>query len=482
MKRIVVIGGGISGLSIAWNIVRRDPATEVVLLERGARTGGNIRTEVVDGYRCESGPDGFLDNSPATLELVRQLGIQPRLQPSSDAARRRFVYRRSARSAGLQSPGQRSAAEHLHEVPTGLLGFLTTRLLTLRGKARVACEPFGRSAPAGDESIHAFAARRIGREAAAVMVDSMVSGIFAGDSRVLSLRACFPKMYELERTHGSLVKALIATRKTRKKEDAAGAPAGRLTSFVDGMSELVNTLTERLGPVVRLSTPATFVRRSTGRAWQVGIPGGTITADAVVLAGPATEASTLLYPLDRSVAEDLNRIPTAPLAVVCLGYDAAAAGPLAGFGFLVPRSEGVRILGALWETSIYPNRAPEGKALLRVMLGGALDPDAVSLSDAEMIRTVRDDLQRTMGLCAVPEFIRIIRHRRGIPQYVGGHLDRLARIDAALARLPGLHLAGNSYRGVSINNCIAEAPMVADAALRSAYQSAPALEETVAGG
>lgn len=458
MTRIVVIGGGISGLSIAWTIGRRDPSAEVILLERRSRTGGNIWTELVDGYRCEAGPDGFLDNAPATLELVKQLGIEDRLQPSSDAARRRYIFR----------------SGRLHEIPTGPRGFVTTRLMSVAGKARLLCEPLGRKAPDGDESILAFASRRIGREAASVMVDSMVSGVFAGDARALSLRACFPKMWELEREYGSLVKALIATRKTRKKDDAAGAPAGRLTSFVNGMSELVDTLTERLGPAVRLSTPATFVKRLEGGGWQIGVPGGTFEADAIVLAGPASEAAALLHPMDRELADDLNQIPTASLAVVCLGYDAAAAGPLSGFGFLVPRSEGTRILGTLWETSIYPNRAPEGKALLRVMIGGALDPDAVSVPDAELIRTVRDELQRTMGLNAVPEFVKIVRHRRGIPQYVGGHLDRLARIDAALTRLPGLHLAGNSYRGVSINSCIAEADGVAQHAIASASHNAAA--------
>lgn len=456
MKRIVVIGGGISGLSIAWAISRSDPATEVVVLERGRRTGGNICTEVVDGYRCESGPDGFLDNAPATLELARQLGLEGRLQPSSDAARRRYIFRKGT----------------LHEVPTGPLAFLTTGLLSVRGKVRLLCEPFGPKAPGGDESIFGFASRRIGREAASVMVDSMVSGVFAGDARTLSLRACFPKMWELEHTYGSLVKALLATRKSRKKEDAAGAPSGRLTSFVNGMSELVEALTDRLGPAIRLATPATFVRRLDGGGWQVGIPGGRIDADAVVMTGPSSEAATLMYPLDESLAEDLNRIRTAPLAVVCLGYDATAAGPLPGFGFLVPRSEGVRMLGALWETSIYTNRAPEGKALLRVMIGGALDPDAAAVPDAELVQTVRDELQRTMGLYAVPEFVRIVRHRRGIPQYAGGHLDRLQRIDGALTRLPGLHLAGNSYRGVSINSCIAEAATLAALALESAERHA----------
>jgi oxygen-dependent protoporphyrinogen oxidase len=456
MTRIVVIGGGISGLSIAWSIRRRDPATEVVLLERGPRTGGNIRTEVVDGYRCEWGPDGFLDNAPATLELVQELGLEERLQPSSAAARRRYIYRKG----------------RLHEVPTGPVSFLTTRLLSIRGKLRLFGEPFARPAPPGDESIFGFASRRIGAEAASVMVDSMVSGVFAGDARSLSLRACFPRMRELEQTHGSLVKALIATRKSRKQEDAAGAPAGRLTSFVNGMSEIVDTLTRKLGPSVRLSTPATFLKRTSGGGWQVGIPGGLIEADAVVMAGPSSETAALVYSLDQLLADDLNRIATASLAVVCLGYDTQAAGPLPGFGFLVPRSEGLRLLGALWETSIYPNRAPEGKSLLRVMIGGALDPDAVALSDAALVGTIRDELHKTMGLSAVPEFVKIVRHRRGIPQYGGGHLDRLARIDHALTHLPGIHLAGNSYRGVSINNCLAEAPGIAEAALQSAARHA----------
>ena len=452
--RIAIIGGGIAGLSIAYAIRRREPAASVIVLERTPQPGGNIRTEVADGYTCEWGPDGFLDNAPATLALVQALGIGTRLQTSSDSARRRFIFR----------------ADRLHEVPTSPRAFLQTGLLSTRAKLRLLCEPLGSGPPQGDESIHDFAARRIGGEAAAIMVGSMVSGIFAGDAQALSLKACFPKMWELEHEHGSLVRALIATRKTRKKDDAAGAPAGRLTSFKGGMSDLIAGLQAALGDIVRTSTPALSLTRRPDGSWRLEIPGGSLDADAVVLAGPAAESAGLVRPLDAAMADELDGIRTAPLAVVCLGFDAAAAGPLDGFGFLVPRSEGVRILGALWETSIYPDRAPQGKALMRVMIGGATDPAALDLDDEALLRTVREDLTQTMGLRAAPEFVKIIRHRRGIPQYVLGHAERMARLDGMAGRHGPLVLAGNSYRGVSINSCIAEADGLAARALGAAQE------------
>ncbi len=275
-------------------------------------------------------------------------------------------------------------------------------------------------------------------------------------------------MWDLETQHGSLVRAMIATRRQRKATDAPGAPAGRLTSFIDGMAELVEALTDTLADVVRTKTRALTVRRGPGtEGWTVLTTAGPIYADAVVLAGPAAESSEFLRTLDPRLACELDDIPTAPVAVVALGYDASAIGPLDGFGFLVPRREGIRTLGALWETSIYPNRAPEGKALLRVILGGAKDRSAVTLNDDELLAIVRGDLETTMGLTASPEFVKVTRHMRGIPQYERGHLARLERIDAHVATHPGLHLAGNSYRGVSMNSCVAEADHIAEAVLSS---------------
>ena len=463
-KRIVIAGAGIAGLSTAWAIKQRAPEVDVVVLERSPRAGGNIRTEHVDGYTCESGPDGFLDNAPATLALVHELGLASRLLPSNDQARRRYIFRNG----------------RLSEVPTSPGIFLKTPLLSARGKLRILFEPFASARRDDDESIGEFATRRIGSEAAAVFVDPMVSGVFAGDAAALSLKACFPTMRQIEDDHGSLIRGLIATRRTRKRTDAPGAPAGRLTSFTGGMSDLIDGLTRQLGSMVHTSTAVTSIwrnqtptlspNRSAGRAYVVATPQGTLDADAVVLSGPAAESAAIVRELDEPLAASIEGIPTSPLAVVCLGYDEAVMRSncsLDGFGFLVPRGEGIRILGALWETSIYQYRAAAGKVLIRVMIGGARDPDAVSLCDAELRRIVRNDLQHTMNVSAMPEFVKVTRHARGIPQYVRGHQKRMQRIDALLTAHHGLFLAGNSYRGVSINACIANARGMADSVLRA---------------
>ena len=448
--RIVVAGAGISGLSVAWAVRQRRPDAEVVVLERASRTGGNIRSERIDGYLCEWGPQAFLDNSPPTLELVRDAGLEAQLQPCDETAPNRYIFRH----------------ERLHEVPTSLSSFAKTRLLSIKGKARLACEPFARRRPADEESIHEFASRRIGGEAADVLVDSMVSGIFGGNARTLSLPACFPRISQLEQQHGSLIRAQIAAARERRTAPQLGGPAGRLTSFTGGMADLTTALTHALGQAVRLSTAAVHIHEERApRRYAVTTSSGRIEADAVVLAGPASESARVLRGIDTELSDLLGGIQTAPMAVVCLGYDAGdlqAGCRLKGFGFLVPRSEAVRILGTLWESQTFPDRAPGGKALLRVMVGGACDAGVVALDDDRLLALVRKDLRTTMGIKADPEFARIFRHVRGIPQYLKGHLARLARIDRRLRRYPGLYLAGNSYRGVSMNACIAEAGVVAD--------------------
>jgi protoporphyrinogen/coproporphyrinogen III oxidase len=466
MTRVAVVGGGIAGLAAAHALRAQAPDTDIVVLEGRDRVGGHVRTDTVDGYVCESGPDGFLDNAPHTLALVDSLGIASSVLASRDEARRRYIFR----------------GGRLHEVPMSPGAFVTSGLLSIGSKLRVFAEPFAARAPRHDESILHFAERHIGREAAHVLVGSMVSGIFAGDPSQLSLRACFPKMHEMDATYGSLVRAMLATRRERRNENGMGAPAGRLTSFAGGMEELVRALARSLGPdVVRTGSRVSDLRirhsaavpgpRLVGaRAFSLSSNGQRVEADAVVLAGPAHETAELVRAFAPAAATMMSAIQTAPIAVVCLGYDDAALtanrGALDGFGFLVPRGEQVRILGALWETSIYANRAPAGKALLRVMIGGATDPGVVDLSDAGLLAVVRDDLQRTMGLTIAPEFVRIVRHARGIPQYTAGHLARLERMEAALAPFPGLFVAGNSYRGVAMNACIEDgvrlAPRIAE--------------------
>jgi oxygen-dependent protoporphyrinogen oxidase len=448
VKHVAIVGGGVAGLALAHALGQkgaRARGVEALVLERSPRAGGNIRSEVRDGYLLEAGPNGFLDSAPETLDLVRELGLEGELLPSHDRARKRYIFRRG----------------RLHPLPGGPGAFLTSGLLSWPGKLRVALEPLARPRPEGDETIHEFASRRIGREAAEVLIDPMVSGVFGGDSRRLSLRACFPAMWTMETDHGGLFRALLAkTWAKRKTKGTAplGAPLGRLTSFRGGTETLVRALARargdalKTGVLVRGLAPA-------GDGYELALEGGgVVAADAVVLAGGAGESARVVEGLDGELASLLRGIPSAALAVVCLGYEESRLPrALDGFGFLIPRGEGPRILGVLWDSSIYPGRAPSGRALLRAMIGGAHDDGALALDDAALLSVVRKDLALTMGLEADPVLVRIFRHPRGIPQYTVGHLDRLARAEARLERLPGVYLAGNSYRGVAINACVAEA-------------------------
>jgi oxygen-dependent protoporphyrinogen oxidase len=451
-RHVAIVGAGIAGLSVAHALLARGAAAQgidVSVLERAPRAGGHIRTENIGGFLCEWGPNGFLDNAPTTLALVRDLGLDAQVQPSDDRARTRFIFR----------------GGKLQPLPGGPWGLATSRLLSWPGKLRLAMEPFAQKRPDRDETIHEFASRRIGVEAADVLVDSMVSGVFGGNARELSLRACFPKMWELERDHGSLLRAMIARRRQRPRRhgEPIGTPLGRLTSFRGGAEELVRGLVARLGDVVRTGVEVSSVTKGNGR-YRLDIGRlALVEADAVVLASGASTTARMVRALDTPLADTLDTMPTAGMVVVCLGYAARAFGhPLNGFGYLIPRNEGMRTLGVLWDSSVYPGRAPEGHVLLRVMLGGATDPEAVNLDDAALLDDARREITAAMGVDATPDLVRIIRHRTGIPQYTVGHFDRLARAEECLARWPGIVLAGNAYRGVSINACIADAQAVAD--------------------
>ncbi|BCS32165.1 protoporphyrinogen oxidase [Luteitalea sp. TBR-22] len=453
--RVAIVGGGIAGLAVAHALRQQGAGArgvEVVVLERGQRPGGNIRTDVIDGFTCEWGPNGFLDNAPATLALVDDLGLRPRLQPSDDRARRRFIWRNG----------------RLHPLPGGPIDFLASSLLSWPGKLRIAMEPFASRRPDGDESIHAFASRRIGREAADVLIDSMVSGVFGGDARALSLRACFPKMWQLETDHGGLFRALLARRRQhpRRNGEAIGSPLGRLTSFVGGSEDLVRGLATRLGDVVRTGVDVQAVSRNP-QGYTIAIEGDApLHADAVVLASGSATTARMVRGLDAGLADTLAAIPSATMVVACVGFrEDQLPAPLDGFGYLVPRSEGIRTLGVLWDSSVYPGRAPQGHVLMRAMLGGATDPGAIDLDDQALLDVVRGDLRRIMRIEVAPTFVKVFRHALGIPQYTVGHLARLDAAEARLAALPGLLLAGNAYRGVAINACIADAADVASRAL-----------------
>lgn len=457
-KRILVVGGGISGLTIAYEIQQRALAdgapVSVSLYDENSWAGGKIRSVRQDGYVLEWGPNGFLDNKPATLDLVKRLGIEDRLLVSDDAARRRFIFSRRKLRALPESPGK----------------FLKSGLLSWPAKFRMAWEPFAKPRPEGvDETVAEFARRRLGKQALARLIGPMVSGVFAGDPENLAISAAFPRIVELETQYGGLFKAMKAIGRERKAQRARGelvekvgaGPGGKLTSFRDGLGELPNAVAAALGARVRLGRQAVRVERggegAPGR-WLVRFAdGGAETADAVVLATPAYATAELLGGVAPTVTGEAAAVPYGRLAVVATGF--AREGfphPLDGFGFLVAREEQRRILGSLWTSSIFPgHRAPEGRVLLRSMVGGALQGELLDLDDAALAALVREELVATMGFDRAADEVAVFRHEKAIPGYPPGHLARLAKIEASLVTTaPGLLLGGNAWRGIGLNDCV----------------------------
>jgi oxygen-dependent protoporphyrinogen oxidase len=459
---IGVIAGGVAGLATAVNLLEGAKGAgvelRVTVFEKGAHAGGNLQTVCRDGWQVEKGPNGFLDNEPATLRLVDRLGLREKLVRSSDAARRRFLL----------------VGGRIQQIPDSPLAFLRTRLLSVGAKVRIAGEllvparkDLGRAAedPGTDETIAQFGNRRLGRAFTETMLDPMVKGIFGGDARRLSLAATFPRMIELEKDYGGLLRAMIRLTRERKKRVDAG-PTGTLYSFAGGMATLVAALTRVLvdDPRARLltSTDVQTIRLHEG-CLQI-TAGDRIHGPfaAVVEAAPAHAAAGHLGALDSGLGERLGQIPFAPMVVIALGFPRAeVTHDLDGFGMLIPSSEKKMLLGALWTSSIFPGRAPAGQVLIRCMAGGAANPQILDLDDAAILETVLDELRPHLGLRGAPSMIELIRHERAIAQYEPGHLARLREIDRSAHSLPGLFLTGSSYRGISVNACIKEAEQVA---------------------
>lgn len=448
-ERIAIVGGGISGLAIAWELLSRPRVArgeaEIVVLEGSTRAGGALRSERSGGYLGEWGPHGFLE-APATLSACGRLGLGPRILRARDEAARRFVVR----------------GGRLRELPRAPGGIITSSALSLPGRLRLAIEPWvAASAGDVDETVEAFGRRRFGEEAARILVDAMVTGIWAGDPSRLSLRSAFPEVHAMERAHGSLFRALRAAARARLR--GAGAARGHLASFDDGIEELPRALAAAIGPRLRLGATVSAIERR-DRGYRLSLSSGeALEAGEVILAIPAWHAAPLVAPLDAELARAAGSIASVSVAVLHLGFQAADAAGLQGFGFLVPRSEGKALLGALVPSNVFPGRAPEGTIFATAMVGGARDPSAIEGDDAALVDRAIREMSRLGAVRGAPIFTRVIRHARAIPQYEVGHAARLASIDDRLRVLPGLRLAGNSYRGVSIGACLAEASRLADA-------------------
>ena len=517
MKRVVIIGGGISGLAAAHRLLERDAAIDLTLLESSSRLGGIVRTDERDGFLLERGPDSFISEKPAALDLVRRLDLASRLIETNDQHRRSFVVRQARL---LPVP------EGFHLLaPARVWPFLKTDIFSWPGKARMALEFLlprrslnGRGAPE-DESLADFVRRRFGREALERMAQPMVGGIYTADPEKLSLRATMPRFLDMERDSRSIIRALIcgssptvregsgssptvregsgssptvregsgsnptvregsgsnptvregsgSSPTVREGSDTSGARYSLFLSFDRGMQVLTDALAARVSQraTVKLNTTANSLARvQGGTGWEIKTARDEmLIADAVCLALPAYTSARLLRAVDADLAAELQEISYASSATINLAYkrqDLPHA--LDGFGFVVPFIERRSIMACSFSSVKFAGRAPVGQVLLRAFAGGALQPEMFELNDSELLARVRADLRDLLGIREPPLFAEVSKWPRSMPQYHLGHLERVQRIKERAAALQGLVLAGNAYSGLGIPDCISSGEAAAE--------------------
>jgi len=450
MTRIAIVGGGISGLSAAFALeehIRNGVAAEYVLFESSPRLGGVLLTEQIDGCVVEGGPDSFLTEKPWASDLCRAVGLGDQLIGSNDAGRRTYILFR-----GKLVPMPDGL---MFMVPTKILPTGTSPLFSWKTKLRMAREMFHPPRAAEhDESVASFVERHYGAEVVDRLADPLLSGVYGGEAANLSVRAVLPRFAEMERTHGSLGRALLAARR-KIPLGADKHPQPIFTSLKNGMQQLTEAVVAQLTPSSLLTNAPVEAIQREGDNWIVSAGFKSDEFDAVILAVPAHSAASLLRMCSRELSAEVASIEYSSSITVGLGYDRGVRQALPpGFGFLVPRSEGKSLLATTFVHNKFPHRAPADRALLRCFLAGANAASVWSLSDEDIIAIVRNDLQQILGLTAEPLFRRVYKWRSAMAQYTVGHLDRLDRIDRLRQQLPGIALAGNAYRGIGVPDCV----------------------------
>lgn len=466
-KRVVVVGGGISGLSAAFYTRRALAAkgmeADVTVVEKSEAVGGKLRTLHRDGFVIEQGPDSFLARKTPIIELTRDLGLEGELTGTNPRANKTYIVRKGKLH---RMPKGLSLG-----VPTELKPFLSTPLVSPLGKARAALDlVIPASRDDGDESLGGFLERRIGREALERLAEPILAGIYAGDMHKLSLKATFPQFKQVERKYGSLIKGMMAG----KLNPPAPSPivsvipaeirSSVFLTYRNGLVTVLDGLRKQVGEDNLMRDAVIGLAREEGRYWLALERGGTLEADAVVLALPAFELAPLLRQVEE--ADWLATMEYISVANIVFAFRRSElAHPLDGSGFVVPRSEGRFITACTWTSSKWLHTAPEGHALIRCYVGRAGEQEWTSLSDAELVTRVRRDLFELMGLRAQPLFTEVTRLYRSMPQYAVGHLDRVRRLRERLKMsFPGVFVTGAAFEGVGIPDCVKQAKDAAEAA------------------
>lgn len=447
MKRVAIIGGGIAGLSAAFYLERARRAGAAIdwaLLEKSGRLGGVIRTELRDGYVLEAGPDSFLSMKPDGARFCRDLGIAERLISSNDADRKTYIVvhgRLVPIPDGLE-----------FMVPTRVLPMATTPLFSCITKMRMAKEWFSAAGNhKQDESVASFVRRHFGQEMVDRVAEPLLAGVYGGNADQMSVRAVLPRFAEMERDNGSLVRATLKARKARRSTNATPPPL--FTSLRDGVQEMVNAAVTTLPPDhMRLGESVTRVEWR-GLGWMVYSEAKAERFDAIVLAVPAPAAAALLGDVSKRLESGLRQIQYSSSAAVVIGYDRALNLP-PGHGFLVPRTEGRKMLACTFVHRKFPFRAPQGAALLRCFISSSRVPDLQKWEDDSLLSAMLSELREVLGVTEPPLFSHVYRWDCALPQYATGHLERVAEMEKILAGIPGLHLIGNSFHGIGIPDCI----------------------------
>jgi oxygen-dependent protoporphyrinogen oxidase len=448
MKRIAIVGGGISGLAAAFALEERrraGEALEFVVYESSPRFGGVLFTEQVEGCLIEAGPDSFLTEKPWAADLCRRLGIEDQLIGSNDADRKTYILVK-----GKLVPMPDGL---MFMVPTQLSPAILSSLFSPATKLRVAREWwYPARASNGDESVAALVERHYGAEMVDRLADPLLAGVYGGEAAQLSVRAVLPRFVEMESKYGSLGRGMLAARKNVKRS----LPAPSIfSSLKGGMQQLGEALVAKLpAEALRANSPVQAVQRQ-DRGWVVSAGYASDQFDAVIVATPASAAAVLLEIASAELASELRAISYSSSVTVALGFDQNVRVALPpGFGFLVPRREGKRLLAATFVHNKFPHRAPKDIAVVRCFLGGSRDEQVLQLTDENILNIVRDELRQILGVKADPLFTRLYRWKGAMAQYTVGHLERLQRIEGLVKPLPGLALAGNAYRGIGVPDCI----------------------------
>lgn len=452
IDRIVIIGGGISGLSSAFYLQReaerQGRKLHLTIVDEAPVLGGKINTLQRDGFVIEKGPDSFLARKQAIIDLAKELGLEDELTTTNPAAKKTYIMHN--RKLHAMPPGL------VLGIPTEIAPFMKTSLLSLGGKLRAVMDLFMPAKPAaGDESLGGFLERRVGTQVMRRIAEPLLAGIYAGDLKKLSLKATFPQFGDSERKHGSLIKGMMHNRKATAAAAKGKAQGTTFLTFKKGLSTLVRALDQELGGAERrLGVKVTEIEQANDGYMLTLADGERLEADRIVVTAPAFAAAKLLEPLVE--CEELEGIRYVSVANVVMAFDKKTFGlDFDGSGFVVPRSEGLHITACTWTSSKWLHTSPDDKVLLRCYVGHSEDQESVKLPDDELIAAVRKDIRETMGITAEPMFTEITRLNHSMPQYPVGHVEKMKSLRSRLkAELPGVWVTGAAFDGVGLPDCI----------------------------